>query len=110
MFPKINPKQMEKMMKKMGMKSEQIEADEVIIRSSGKEIKIKNPQVQKIGMMGQESFQISGDIEETASEGFTDDDVQFVMDQTECTEEDARAMIKETGDIAEAILKLQKTG
>ncbi len=53
---KINPKQLEKAMKQMGVKSEEIPADEVIIKSQDKEIVISNPQVQKVNMMGQESF------------------------------------------------------
>jgi NACalpha-BTF3-like transcription factor len=40
---KINPRQMEKMMKQMGMSQVPIEADEVIIKKSyGGEIVIKN--------------------------------------------------------------------
>ena len=113
-FMKINPRQMEKMMKQMGMQSVQIEADEVIIKKSdGKEIVIRNPDVSRIKAMGQESFQITGDIEERASEeeddeDFSDEDVEMVAKQAGVSEEEARQALKEFGDIAEAILRLKK--
>ena len=68
MFPKVNPQQMQKMMKQLGMKQEEIPAEEVIIKCHDKELIIRNPSVQKVNMMGQESIQITGDIEERALE------------------------------------------
>ncbi len=47
MMPKMNPRQMEKMMKQMGIQSQNIEADEVIIRCADKEIIITNPSIQR---------------------------------------------------------------
>ena len=57
---KINPKQMEKLMKQMGMQMAHIDAEEVIIRTASKDIVIKEPEVSRINMMGQETFQIAG--------------------------------------------------
>ena len=95
----------------MGIKQEEIDAREVIIKTSDKDIIIKNPQVSKVNMMGQESFQISGDIEEKelSSEPSTnEEDIKTVMEQTNCTEEEAKAALEEAqGDLAEAILKLK---
>lgn len=113
MIPKMNPRQMEKMMRQMGIKNENIEADEVIIRCADKEIIISNPNVQKVNMMGQDSYQISGEISERNIDEdapkFTDDDIQMVMDQTNCSKNEAEDALKETtGDIAEAILILTK--
>ncbi len=113
MIPKMNPRQMEKMMRQMGIKNENIEADEVIIRCADKEIIISNPAVQKVNMMGQDSYQISGEISERNIDEdapkFTDDDIQMVMDQTNCSKDEAEDALKETGgDIAEAILILTK--
>ncbi len=113
MIPKMNPRQMEKMMRQMGIKNENIEADEVIIRCADKEIIISNPAVQKVNMMGQDSYQISGEISERNigedAPKFTDDDIQMVMDQTNCSKDEAEDALKETtGDIAEAILILTK--
>ena len=102
---------MKQAMKKMGIKQEEIDAREVIIKTSDKDIIIKNPQVSKVNMMGQESFQISGDIEEKelSSEPSTnEEDIKTVMEQTNCTEEEAKAALEEAqGDLAEAILKLK---
>ncbi len=108
----IDPKQLQQAMKKMGMKQEEIEADEVIIKTPGRNIIIKNPNVAKVTMMGEESFQISGKIveEEISSEPeISEDDIQTVMDQTGCSEDDAIKFIKKSdGDLAQAILELQK--
>ena len=113
MIPKISPREMEKMMRQMGIKSENIEADEVVIRCADKEILIKNPVIQKVNMMGQDSFQISGEITEHSVDEdapkYTDDDIQMVMNQTNCTKSEAEDALKETeGDLAEAILILAK--
>ncbi|MFH1432973.1 MAG: nascent polypeptide-associated complex protein [archaeon] len=113
MIPKMNPRQMEKMMKQMGIKSENIEAEEVVIRCADKEMIITNPSIQKVNMMGQVSFQISGELSEREinedAPKYTDDDIQMVMDQTNCEKNEAIDALKETdGDIAEAILILTK--
>ena len=108
MFPKVNPKQMQKMMQQLGMKQEDIDAEEGVIKCSDKEIIIRNPQVAKINMMGQETFQISGEIEERGLEKFNEEDIGTVMNQANCNEEDARdALERNEGDIAKSILELK---
>lgn len=107
MFPGVNPKQLKQAMKKMGVKQEEIEAEEVIIKTKDKEILIRNPQVSKVKMMGQESIQITGDIEERSLEKFNEDDVKTVMEQTNCSEEEAKESLESKGgDLAAAILDL----
>ena len=105
---KINPKQLERAMKQMGMKMSNIEAEEVVIKTSEKDIVISNPQVSKVNMMGQETFQITGDISEKPHEEISDEDVEMVADQAGASKEDARSMLEETNDIAEAIMRLKK--
>tara|TARA_Y100000310_G_scaffold210484_1_gene211120 strand:+ start:1066 stop:1398 length:333 start_codon:yes stop_codon:yes gene_type:complete len=106
MFQGMNPKLVKQAMKKMGVKEEHIEATEVIIKTQEKELIIKNPQVSKVQMMGQDSFQISGDVEE--QELINHEDIQTIIDQTNCSEDEARkALDKAEGDIAQAILSLQ---
>ncbi len=105
---KINPKQLERAMKQMGMHMTHIDAEEVIIKTSDGEIVITDPEVSKVNMMGQETFQITGNITEKEKEGFSDDDVEMVMDQTGASEEDVRGMLKKTNDLAETILNLKK--
>ncbi len=106
---KINPKQMEKMAKKMGMKMDEIEAEQVIIKTPDKDLVINNPSVSKVNMMGQETFQISGEVTEKSHKPYTENDVTMVMEQADCTREFAEAALEDTkGDIAEAILKLKE--
>ena len=107
MFPGINPKQMQAVMKQMGMSQVEIPASKVIIENEdGTKLIINNPSVTKIKMQGQESFQITGDISE--ENGFSEDDIKVVMEKTNCSKKDAENALEETGDLAEAILKLSE--
>jgi nascent polypeptide-associated complex subunit alpha len=110
MFPGMNPKMLEKAMKQMGIKQEEIEASEVIIKCSDKDLVIRNPQVSKVKAMGQETFQIIGEVEEVAAgvNDIREEDVKTVMQQAKVSEKKAReALIQHKGDIAETILALQ---
>ena len=108
MLPGINPKQLQQAMKQLGMKQEEIDAQEVIIKCSDKELIIRNPNVQKINMMGQESLQITGEIEERELEKFKEEDVKLIMEQTGMSESVVREKLSENdGDIAKTILELE---
>ena len=111
MFPGMNPRDVQKAMKRLGIKQEEIDAELVIIKTSGKNLIIKNPHVSKVNMMGQETFQVSGEIEEVGKDDkaeINEDDVATVMEQTNCTKEEALGALEESsGNLAEAILKLQ---
>jgi nascent polypeptide-associated complex subunit alpha len=118
MFPGgVNPKQMQTMMKRMGIKMEEIDAEEVIIKCSDKEIVITNPSVAKVVMQGQASFQITGqehtreikpEEEEDVAIEISEDDVDMVAEQTGVSKEKAKeALEKSGGDIAEAIINLK---
>ena len=107
MIPGLNPKQMKMAMKRIGMKQEEIEAEEVIIKQKDKQLRILNPQVIKINMMGQETLQIMGAIKEESLEKYREDDVKTVIEQTGCSEKEAKKVLEETNDLAEAILKLK---
>jgi len=102
----MNPKQVQAMMKKMGMQQVEIDAKEVIIRTTDGDIVIKNPQVSKVNMMGQITYQVVGHEEKVKSE-VLEDDVALVMSQAGVTEEFARAALEDAdGDIAKAITLL----
>jgi len=61
MFPGgLNPRQMKQMMKRMGIKTEEIDANTVIIQGSEREIIIEGPEVMKMVVQGQEIFNITG--------------------------------------------------
>ena len=100
----MNPAMMKQAMKKLGMKQEEVDANEVIIKCSEKNIVIKNPQVTKINMQGHETFQIAGDITEESNE----EDIKTIMEQTGCSKEEAEKALKEKGDLADAIMSLKQ--
>ena len=111
MFPGMNPRKMQQMMKKMGIAQQEVEATEVIIKCADKEIVITNPQVSKVNMMGQQTYQIVGEEHErelsTAPE-ISEDDIKTVMEQAKVDKEKAKeALEKAGGDIAKAIMALQ---
>ena len=72
MIPGMNKKQMKQMerqMKKMGMKMEDLEGvKEVIIRFEDKELIIDNPSVSLMNVMGQETYQVDGKAREVELE------------------------------------------
>lgn len=114
MFGKINPKQMQAMMKQMGLSQVDIPASRVIIEKEDGRIIIENPTVTQIKMSGQESFQITGDIkeeskvEENEEEKF-EEDIETIVSQTGVSKElVALELEKNNGDIAETIISLTK--
>ena len=116
MFPGLNPKKMQAVMKQMGISQENINANKVIIEKDDGNIIINNPTVTKVNMQGQENFQISGDISEQevqegaepiAEEDNTEEDIKTIMQKVNCLEEEAKmALEKANGDLTEAILEL----
>ena len=114
MIPGMNKKQMKQMerqMKKMGMKMEDLNGvTEVIIRFEDKELIIDNPSVSLMNVMGQETYQIEGQSREVELEyevEIPDEDVEMVANQANVSEDTARKALEECkGDLAEAIMKL----
>ncbi|HOW36825.1 MAG TPA: nascent polypeptide-associated complex protein [Candidatus Pacearchaeota archaeon] len=96
---------MQAVMKQMGISQEEIDASKVIIeKQDGNKLVINNPSVVKIKMQGQESLQISGDIEEESD--VSESDIKIVMEKTGCSKTEAKQSLQETGDLAESILNL----
>lgn len=112
MMPGLDPRALKKMMKQMGMDMQDIPASEVIIKKpEGGQIVIKNPQVQKMKIPGQgESFQVIGNsTEDSSAPEISEADIDLVADQAKVPREKAKeALEKAGGDIAKAILSLQK--
>jgi len=108
----MNPRKMQQMMKQLGIQQVDIPASEVIIRTVDKDIIITNPSVAKVNMMGQETFQISGEISEQArntTPDISDEDIKTVMEQTGVDKITAKKAIETAhGDLAEAILSLKE--
>ncbi|MFH1327112.1 MAG: nascent polypeptide-associated complex protein [archaeon] len=110
MFPGLNPKKMQGIMKQMGISQEEIPSSKVTIeKQDGGKIIIEPVSVTKIKMQGQETFQIAGDIKEEGAEiGISEEDIKTIVEKTNCTEEQAKSALEETGDLADAIMKLSK--
>ena len=124
----MNPKQLQAMMKQMGITMEDIDdVEEVIIRTPREDIVIVEAEVSKMVAKGQgTTWQVAG--KETrrpreaaaaqrgadATQGapgakptFTEDDVTLVAEQASVSREDARkALEAANGEPAEAIMKL----
>jgi nascent polypeptide-associated complex subunit alpha len=103
---------MQQMMRKMGVSQQDLDVEQVIFKMRGKTMVINSPSVSKVNMMGQETYQVAGrmeEVEEDSTPEISDDDIQTVMDQTGCSEAQAqKAIEKHKGDLAEAIMSLQK--
>lgn len=127
-FRGYSPKQMERMMKKMGIEQKEIDdVKEVIIRFSDKEWVISKPTITMIKQAGTETYQVAGNkIERSLTKTITDsasdeiaqekvieieipiEDAALVASQTGVDIETAKQALKETeGDLAAAILKLR---
>ncbi|WP_435360938.1 nascent polypeptide-associated complex protein [Haloarchaeobius sp. DFWS5] len=123
----MNPRKMKQMMKQMGIDVEEVDAEEVIIRTEEFDLVFDDAQVTKMDARGQETYQIVGSPEErergaggaSAIEGgdadvesggsdIPESDVQLVVDQTGASADDARAALEaHDGDLAAAVNDLQ---
>lgn len=104
----INPKQIQGMMKKMGIQQAPIDAKRVIFECDGYNLVIEDPSVMKVNMQGQETYQVNGEAVEESLESFSQEDVDMVMEKTSKGEEEVREILEKTdGDIASAIMELQ---
>jgi nascent polypeptide-associated complex subunit alpha len=112
MIPKLNSRELAKAMQRMGVQQQEIDAQEVIIRCADKDIVIQNPSVAKVNMMGQESWQVTGNAVEKSRSSEPDikeEDIQTVMEQTGASHDKALEAIKASkGDLAQAILALSQ--
>jgi nascent polypeptide-associated complex subunit alpha len=115
----MSPRQAKRMMERMGLSMGEVsDVQEVILRTSTKEIVVENPEVAVLDMQGQKIFQVTGERItekelEKAEKQMTipEEDVRLVADQTGKSVEEAQRALEETsGDLAKAILLLQSEG
>ena len=108
---RMNPKQMNQMMKRFGINVKEIEnVEKVIIQTDTKEYVFENAEVTIMDAQGQKTYQISGKprIVEREDE-IPQSDIDLVVEQTGKTADEAKKALEETnGDIAQAILKLSE--
>ena len=114
MHRRVNPREAKRMMQRMGLNMDAVtDVEQVIIKTSSREITIEEPEVAMLEMQGQKIFQVTGGkITEKAAErkpsGVAEEDVRLVADQTGKSLEEARRALEESqGDLAKAILLLQ---
>jgi nascent polypeptide-associated complex subunit alpha len=126
-----NQRQMEMMMRRLGMTTEAIpDVEEVIVRTKTKEHVFKAPEVTALTVQGVRTYQVVGTPEIRARgagtqvgathaapsapalapappSGPPDEDIQLVMDQAQVSRTDAiEALLQSDGAPAEAIMKL----
>jgi len=100
-----------RMLERMGLDMNQIpDVKEVIIRTSSKDLVIREANVSEINAKDMRVFQVMGsDVEEIEHEKakFTDEDVLLVAQQAGVSKERASVALEESdGDLAQAILQL----
>ena len=119
----LDPSKMQQMMKQMGIDIDEIDAEEVIIRTSDEELVFTDADVQRMGAQGQETYNIVGSPEtrergasEIEADDDTDDsdgaipqdDIDLVAQRTGASEDAARDALEATdGDLAAAVDRLE---
>jgi nascent polypeptide-associated complex subunit alpha len=122
-----NPRQMEQMMRRLGMTTEPIpDVEEVIVRTRTKEHVFSQPEVTVLTVQGVRTYQVVGQAVvrprgtsgapaapagapavAAAPAGPPEEDIRLVMDQANVTHEEAlEALIAAKGEPAEAIMKI----
>ena len=123
---RMNPRMMKKLQKQLKQSTEEIDATEVIIRTSEKELYFDAPAVTAMDMMGQKSYQVVGEPQErplgsgsaAAGDGgagngdaaeIPAEDVVLVATQAGVSEDMALEALREcNGEPAEAIIQLME--
>ena len=111
----VNPREAKRMMQRMGLNmGEMPDVQQVVFKTSTKEIIVENPAVAIMGTQGQKIFQVTGErIVERAIEKHRkvqEEDQEQVASQAKVSVEQARAALEQTkGDLAQAILLLSQT-
>jgi nascent polypeptide-associated complex subunit alpha len=108
---KVNPREANRMMQRMGMQVQQLdEVTKVIMESPTKRIVIDNPEVATVTVQGQTIYQVGGGtVREEGIGGGSEDDVKLVASQSGVsTEEATNALRQSGGDLAQAIILLKQ--
>jgi len=117
----LNPSKMKQMMEQMGIDIEEIDAEEVVIKTPDEELVFSDAEVQLMDAQGQETYQVVGSPESRergasggsesdsgADEGIPQDDIDLVAQRTGAGEDAAREALEETdGDLAAAVERLE---
>jgi len=119
MHKRMNPREQKRLMQRMGMNMNSVpDVQQVVIKTSGKDIVIDEPEVAILEVQGQKMYQVIGGqvSEQSPSQRqtakpqatYSEEDVRLVADQTGKSPEKAKEALEECqGDLAKAILLLQ---
>ena len=115
----LDSRKMQQMMKQMGIDIDELDAEEVIIKTADEELVFTNPDVQRMDAQGQETYNIVGSPETRDADGTTEttesedeeeipqEDVETVADKAGVSEAKAReALEAEDGMPLDAIDRL----
>ncbi len=124
-----NQRQMEMMMRRLGMRTEEVPGvEEVIVRTKTQEHVFREPEVTVLTIQGVRTYQVVGTPEirprsaalpttgvpstaAAAPAGPPEEDIQLVMEQANVSREEAiEALFLSGGEPAEAILKILSRG
>jgi nascent polypeptide-associated complex subunit alpha len=123
----MNPRKMQQMMEQMGIDVDELDAEEVIIRTADEELYFSGAQVTRMDAQGQQTYQVVGEPDrrergagdDAGSAGaveaggddagaIPDSDVNIVAQRTGASEDEAReALEAEDGDLAAAVSRLE---
>lgn len=107
---KINDRNARRMMERMGIDQKLVaDVEEVIIRTSKKDLVIHGANVTEVNFQGNRIFQVAGEVEEVVKEAkkFSDEDIVLVQQQANVPREKAIAALEQSdGEVAKAILLL----
>jgi nascent polypeptide-associated complex subunit alpha len=115
----FNPRKMEQMMQQMGIDMEELDAEEVIIKTTEGDLVFDAPDVTKMDARGQSTYQIVGEPTERAGSAddgddqteateLSESDIETVTMRTGASEDRAReALEKHDGDLAAAVAELE---
>ena len=109
---RMNQRQMNQMMRRLGINIKNIDnVEKVIIQTDSKEYIFEGAEVTIMEAQGQKTYQITGTPKiRDKKEDTLKEDIKLIVEQTGKSEEDAKKALEEAnGDIAEAILKLSQT-
>jgi nascent polypeptide-associated complex subunit alpha len=118
----LNPQKMKQMMEQMGIDMEDIDAEEVIIKTPDGDLVFDDAEVQLMEAQGQQTYQVVGEPErreggasedaDTADDdtdaGIPQADVDIVVQRAGVDEATAREALEEAdGDLAAAVASLE---
>jgi Nascent polypeptide associated complex NAC len=119
----LDPSKMQQMMKQMGIDVDELDAEEVVIKTADEDLVFSAPEVQRMDAQGQATYTIVGSPEHRAAGASTsespagsaddsvripDDDVELVAGRTGVSQRTARDALEATdGDLAAAVDRLE---